>query len=216
MKKSISLLFILLAVATLLLTGCSSKGDFELKRSERVSITYVEEIIKMSITPVSLTSDEIIHSYSNAVVRGTIESVRNIQIDYGKGEVQQKAIAEIKVTKVLSGNAAVDSIVKVLLPAAVDNASAGDSSILLSHFKNGVAGIFLLKEVTEQSCAQMGKGTFYYDDICEYSMFGADQFAIIMTDGTVRFNANMFDGEANAFSTLDEAEAKLQSIIGGN
>lgn len=43
-----------------------------------------------------MTSEEIFNSYSDTIVRGTIETVRNIQIDYGKGEIAQKALATIK------------------------------------------------------------------------------------------------------------------------
>lgn len=107
-----------------------------------------------------MTSDEIFNSYSNTIVRGTIETVRNIQIDYGKGEIAQKALATIKITKVISGNATVDSTVTVLLPKCVDNASANDSSVVISHLKNGTEGIFLLKKVTEQSCAEINKKPF--------------------------------------------------------
>ena len=34
-----------------------------------------------------------------------------------------------------------------------------------------------------------------------------------MSDGTIRFNADMFDGETNAFATLDEAESKIQAAL---
>lgn len=103
--------------------------------------------------------------------------------------------------------------ITVLLPSCVDNASANDSSTVISHFKSGIEGIFLLNKVTEDSCSEMNGKTFYYDDICDYFMFGEDQFAIIVSDGTIRFNADMFDGETNAFATLDEAESKIQAAL---
>lgn len=213
MKKTIFTLSLLLIAATLIFTGCSSKGDFELERSKGITITYTEEFEKAMTAPAPLTSDEIFNSYSNTIVRGTIETVRNIQINYGKGEISQKALATIKITKVISGNATADSTITVLLPNCVDNASANDLSVVISHFKNGTEGIFLLNKVTEQSCAEINKKTFYYDDICEYSMFGEDHFAIIASDGTIRFNADLFDGETTTFATLDEAETKIQATI---
>lgn len=100
MKKTIFTRSLFLIAATLIFTGCSSaKGDFELKRSKGISITYIEEFEKSITSPAPLTSDEIFNSYSNTIVRGTIETVRNIQIDYGKGEIAQKALATIKITK---------------------------------------------------------------------------------------------------------------------
>lgn len=214
MKKIIFTIALSLVSVILVFTGCSSaKGDFELKRSKGIAITYIEKFEKTMTSPVPLTSNEIFNSYSNTIVRGTIETVRNIQIDYGKGEIAQKALATIKITKVISGDATVDSAVTVLLPKCVDNASANDSSVVISHLKNGTEGIFLLNKVTEQSCAEINKKTFYYDDICEYSMFGEDHFAIIVSDGTIRFNVDIFDGEITTFATLDEAEAKIQTTI---
>ena len=201
MKKTIFTLSLLLIAATLIFTGCSSKGDFELERSKGIKITYIDEL------------EEIFNSYSDTIVRGTIETVRNIQIDYGKGEIAQKALATIKITKVISGNAKADSTVTVLLPKCVDNASANDSSVVISHLENGTEGIFLLKEVTEQSCAEINGKTFYYDDICEYSMFGEDHFAVILSDGAIRFNADLFDGAITSFANLDEAEAKIQESL---
>lgn len=184
-----------------------------MKRSKGITITYIDEFEKVMTSPAPLTSDEIFNSYSNTIVRGTIETVRNIQIDYGKGEIAQKALATIKITKVISGNQAADSTVTVLLPKCVDSASADDSSVVISHFKNGTEGIFLLNEATEESRTEINNKTFYYKDICEYSMFGEDHFAITASDGTIRFNADIFDGEINTFSTLDEAETKIQTII---
>lgn len=213
MKKTIFTLSLLLIAATLIFTGCSSKGDFELERSKGIKITYIDEFEKTTISPVPLTSDEIFNSYSNTIVRGKIETVRNIQIDYGKGNIAQKALATIKVTKVISGEAEVDSTVTVLLPSCVDNAAADDSSVVISHFENGAEGIFLLNKVTEQSCAEINGKTFYYDDICEYSMFGEDHFAIIAADGIICFNADIFDGQTTTFATLDEAETKIQAIV---
>lgn len=213
MKKTIFTLSLLLIAATLIFTGCSSKGDFELERSKGIKVTYIDEFEKTTILPAPLTSEEIFNSYSDTIVRGTIETVRNIQIDYGKGEIAQKALATIKITKVISGNAKADSTVTVLLPKCVDNASANDSSVVISHLENGTEGIFLLKEVTEQSCAEINGKTFYYDDICEYSMFGEDHFAVILSDGAIRFNADLFDGAITSFANLDEAEAKIQESL---
>lgn len=214
MKKTIFTLALLLIAATLIFAGCSStKGDFELQRSKGITITDIEEFEKTMTAPAPLTSDEIFNSYSNTIVRGTIETIRNIQIDYGKGEISQKALATVKITKVLSGDAEADSTVTVLLPKCVDNDSANDSSIIISHFKKGTEGIFLLKKVTEDSYAEINKKTFYYNDICEYSMFGEDHFAIIESDGSIRFNADMFDDEITSFATLDDAEAKIQATV---
>lgn len=53
----------------------------------------------------------------------------------------------------------------------------------------------------------------YYDDICEYSMFGEDHFAVILSDGAIRFNADLFDGAITSFANLDEAEAKIQESL---
>ena len=166
MKKTIFTLSLLLIAATLIFTGCSSKGDFELERSKGIKITYIDEFEKTTILPAPLTSEEIFNSYSDTIVRGTIETVRNIQIDYGKGEIAQKALATIKITKVISGNAKADSTVTVLLPKCVDNASANDSSVVISHLENGTEGIFLLKEVTEQSCAELFTMTIFANILC--------------------------------------------------
>lgn len=213
MKKTIFTLSLLLIATTLIFTGCSSKGDFELERSKGITITYIDEFEKATTSPAPLTSDEIFNSYSNAIVRGTIETVRNIQIDYGKGNIAQKALATIKVTKVISGEAVADSTVTVLLPRCVDNATADDSSVVISHLGKETEGIFLLNKVTDQSHAENNGKTFYYDDICEYYMFGEDHFAIIESDGTIRFNADLFDDEITSFANLDEAETKIKTAI---
>lgn len=214
MKKTIFTLLLLLSAATLIFTGCStSKGDIELERSKGITITDIEKFEKVMSAPAPLTSDEIFNSYSNTIVRGTIETIRNIQIDYGKGEIAQKALATIKITKVISGDATADSVITVLLPKCVDNTSADDSTVVISHFKNGTEGIFFLSKVTEESRTEINKKIFYYDDVCEYSMFGEDHFAIIASDGTIRFNADIFDGKITAFSSLDEAEAQIQTTI---
>lgn len=73
MKKTIFTLSLLLIAATLIFTGCSSKGDFELERSKGIKVTYIDEFEKTTILPAPLTSEEIFNSYSDTIVRGTIE-----------------------------------------------------------------------------------------------------------------------------------------------
>ena len=51
MKKTIFTLSLLLIAATLIFTGCSSKGDFELERSKGIKITYIDEFEKTTILP---------------------------------------------------------------------------------------------------------------------------------------------------------------------
>ncbi len=46
MKKTIFTLSLLLIAATLIFTGCSSKGDFELERSKGIKVTYIDEFEK--------------------------------------------------------------------------------------------------------------------------------------------------------------------------
>ena len=214
MKKTVLSIALLVMAVVFVFTGCSSnESDFELKRSKGVTITYSDDFEKAITSPTPLTSEEIFDLHSNTIVRGTIESVRNIKIDYGKGEISFKALATLKIEKVISGNATTDSTITVLLPNYVDNASANDSSAVISHFKNGTEGIFLLKEVTETNRAEINNKTFYYDDVCDYFMFGEDQFAIIASDSGILFNTDMFDGEITTFATLDEAETQIQTKI---
>lgn len=214
MKKAVLSFALLIMSVVLIFTGCSSeKGDFELERSKGITITYSDDFAQAITSPASLTSEEIFNLHSDTIVRGTIESVRNIKINCGKGENSFKALAALKIEKVISGNAAVDSTITVLLPNYVDNASANDSSIVISHLKNGTEGIFLLKEVTETTRATINNKTFYYDDVCDYFMFGEDHFAIIASDSNILFNSDMFDGEVTTFASLDEAEVKIQTTI---
>ena len=51
MKKTIFTLSLLLIAATLIFTGCSSKGDFELERSKGIKVTYIDEFEKTTILP---------------------------------------------------------------------------------------------------------------------------------------------------------------------
>ena len=51
MKKTIFTLSLLLIAATLIFTGCSSKGDFELERSKGIKVTYINEFEKTTILP---------------------------------------------------------------------------------------------------------------------------------------------------------------------
>ena len=214
MKKTVLSIALLVMAVAFVFTGCSSnESDFELERSKGVTITYSDDFEKAITSPTPLTSEEIFDLHSNTIVRGTIESVRNIKIDYGKGEISFKALATLKIEKVISGNVTTDSTITVLLPNYVDNASANDSSAVISHFKNGTEGIFLLKEVTETNRAEINNKTVYYDDVCDYFMFGEDHFAIIASDSGILFNIDMFDGEITTFATLDEAETKIQTKI---
>lgn len=214
MKKTVLSIIILSMAVMLAFTGCSSnKSDFELEHSKGIKITYSDEFEKTTISTTPLTSKEIFDLHSNTVVRGTIVSVRNIKIDYGKNNISFKALATLKIEKVISGNATVNSTVTVLLPNYVDNASADNSSAIISHCKDKTEGIFLLKEVTDTNRAEINNKTFYYDDVCDYFMFDEDHFAIITSESGILFNTDMFDGEITAFTTLDEAEAKIEAKL---
>lgn len=212
MKKSMLSIISVVAAAVFVFAGCSSKGgDFELERSKGVTITYSEDFVRTNTEPVPFTSEEIFQLHSDTIVRGTIESVRNIKIDYGKGEVSFKALATLNMERVLSGDGTAGDTVTVLLPNYVDNASANESAGVLSHFKNGTEGIFFLKKVTDTNRTEMNNKIFYYDDVCDYMMFGENQFAIIESDEGILFDPNLFDGAITSFDTLDKAELQVKA-----
>lgn len=213
MKKKLFAALLLLMAALLIFAGCASGEEIALARSKGVRVTYTRGWKQAAAAPAPLTSEEIFHNYSNTIIRGTIRSVRNLEIDYGGGETAQKALAVIAVTKVLSGNAAAGSTVTVLLPKSVDSASANAASVVTDCFQSGVEGIFLLCGVTGESRAEGNGRIFYYDDICDFFMFGEDHFAVVRSGDSVRFNADLFDGEVSAFATLEEAEAKIRAVL---
>ena len=50
----------MLIAATLIFTGCSSKGDFELERSKGIKVTYIDEfekIVKSKNVNIKITLD---------------------------------------------------------------------------------------------------------------------------------------------------------------
>ena len=92
MKKTIFTLSLLLIAATLIFTGCSSKGDFELERSKGIKITYIDEFEKTTILPAPLTSEEIFNSYKRYdCTRYNKKQYAIFKSTTAKGEIAQKS-----------------------------------------------------------------------------------------------------------------------------
>ncbi len=211
--KAAAVILLVIAVAWIGLSLWDTwrQGDIPLKRSKGIRVTYTEggEATLSSAAP--LSAKEIFADHSDTIVCGIIQSVRNINIRGGQGESLTRGLITLQVDASPVNDGTTAETVTVLLPEGVGEAAGAEGSIL-SLYAIGTRGIFVLRRVTEQDRLMVGERYLYCDDLCDYTMYGADGFSVILHHGEVIFSMSMFDGTVDSFSSLREAEVAIRSL----
>jgi hypothetical protein len=196
-----------------------SKGnsDFDLKMSNGVTVSYVDNIPDSNpgAQLVFLSEDELFGTtfdrYEIVAFEGTVKEIRNVVCDYN-GAKDYRAIATIDVSEVLRGDIKAGETVTVLLPAPVGTELQVEDTDVSSQLAVGTTGIFMPIKYDETSTREENGKTLALLDLADYGLIDGVRWAFIETASGLVYDNNAYPSLSDA-RTLDEAKAVILSKL---
>lgn len=192
-----------------------STGNIKVKYTDNAPTNY------SSGSLVPLTEDELLTEADTAIFKGTIEEIRNIEVDFNGWKVWRKwerkwkfywAIAKITVDEVYRGECAEGDTVSVLLPCPIDNGIWVEDTDVISSMRVGMSGIFMPMQYDETSYGTIDNATIYWREIAEYGFRDGERYAFLETDSGLIFSRSAYKSIAAA-NSLDEIELYIIEMI---
>ena len=183
--------------------------------SKNVTVCYIESedvpSISGSASLVPLTEEEIFHKYNSAIFRGTVVSIRNIELNYN-GWKEYQAIAEIRISQVYRGDCRTGDTLTVLLPCPIMVGYHVSECNVAEAIRTGMEGIFMpVKYDNTYICTQNG-ATLQYKDLAEYGLFDGARWAFLSTDTGLLFDPYAFESLGTP-ETLDDIEQYIEKML---
>lgn len=183
--------------------------------SENIRVEYIEEVSTISTqTDLEwLTEEEIFTKYETTIFSGTINEIRNIQIDYNGGFRDYRAIAKITIEDIYRGDLSSGDIVTVLLPCPVNMQGVWvEDTETVSAMREGMRGIFMPIQYDEESYRTENGATLFLQDIADYGFLDGWRYTFLQTDEGLVFAREAFSSIDTA-TTLGEVENYIIDMI---
>lgn len=183
--------------------------------SKNVTACYIdaEDVPQISgaASLVPLTEAEIFRKYNTVIFRGTVVSIRNIELNYN-GWKEYQAIAEIRISQVYRGDCRTGDTLTVLLPCPIMEGYHVSECNVAEAFRTGTEGIFMpVKYDNSYICTQNG-ATLQYNDLAEYGLFDGARWAFLSTDTGLLFDPYAFESLETP-ETLDDIEQYIEKML---
>lgn len=183
--------------------------------SKNVTACYIdsEEIPMTSASAdlVPLTETEIFHKYNTSIFRGTVASIRNIELNYN-GQKEYRAIAEIRVTRVYRGDCRAGDTLTVLLPCPIMEGYRISDCHVAEAVRTGMEGIFMPVTYDDSYICIRNGATLQYNDIADYGFLDGSRWAFLSTDTGLLFDPHAFES-LNTPDTLDDLEKYIEKML---
>lgn len=183
--------------------------------SKNVTACYIdaEDVPGISVAAclVPLTEEEIFHKYNTVVFRGTVVSIRNIELNYN-GWKEYRATAEIRISQVYRGDCRTGDTLTVLLPCPIMEGYRVSACDVAEAVRTGMEGIFMpVKYDNSYICAQNG-ATLQYNDLAEYGFLDGARWAFLSTDAGLLFDPYAFES-LDTPETLDDIRQYIEKML---
>ncbi len=203
---------LVLVIAIPLIQGSS---DFELPHAVgNVSVRYLDKaptIITSKSQLLSLTEEELFNRYPTTILKGKIEAIKNIKVDFN-GSAEYCAIAEIRVEKMYRGNGTVGETVSVLLPCPIDSNVWVEDTGVVSSMRVGMTGIFMPLKYDETSYREENGAKIYWSDFVEYGFLDGERYAFLNSEKGLIYAQHAYESLSSATS-LDDIEQYVIKMI---
>lgn len=182
--------------------------------SGNVSVRYTSSprFVQSSNSLIFLTEEELFTYFDTAIFKGSIASLRNIELDFN-GDKHYCAIAEIEVETVYRGSCRAGDIVSVLLPCPIMEGFWVEDTETVSSMRVGMTGIFMPMIYDEASIREENGGRLALRDVAEYGFADGVRYAFLETGDGLVFSRSDYESIADA-TTLDEIEEYILDRIG--
>ncbi len=196
----------------------NGSGDFDLKLSDSgIKVNYTDKVLSenQSSELVYLTEHELlsgsIDQYKVVVFEGTIKSVANIKLDFGKTEFY-RAIAQIEVTEAIRGDLAVGYVISVLLPNPIDSNTQVTDTLVTSQMSAGTKGIFMPMLYDVTSIYSTNEKTLYLIEIAEAGFSDGQRWAFLETQNGLLYANDAYPSFSDVESLEDVKEIILSKF----
>ncbi len=184
------------------------------ENSNKVTASYTNKVpaITGEVDLVDLTEEELFTQFNTAIVKGTVEDIQNIELNFN-GDKEYRAIAKIKVENVQRGTCQPGEIISVLLPCPIGENMDSTTCDTISTVKIGMAGIFMPviydseNSFWEQNGAKLDK-----KDIADYGFADGQRYMFLDTENGLVFDRNAYKSIEDA-STLEEIEEYIAAML---
>ena len=198
--------------------GIVDDNSFTLSRSSsNIQVSYVNELPDMPQTEANLiwlTENELINQGNTSIFYGTVQSIKNIEIDFNGIKVY-RTLSTIRVDKIYRGSCEQGDIISILLPVTItENAYVEDNSVIYA-MREGMSGIFMPYQfdmVDEYSYQTTNGLTLYYLDIAQYGFLDGERYAFLETDNGLLFARTAYTS-INTATSIEEIEQYIDEMI---
>ncbi len=180
--------------------------------SSGVTVRYRDpssQSVMQSYCLVPLTEEELFTRWDTLIVRGTIETIRNIELDF-HGERFPRAIATVRVEHVYRGSPG--ETVTILLPCPIGTEVYVSATETAAAMREGMEGIFMATVYDETSLFQANGGTLCLRDIAETGLPDGVRWAFLDTPEGLLYAEDSFPGAAGA-ADLDQIGAYIETML---
>lgn len=176
-------------------------------------VAYVEEVpqVSMAADLATLTLDDIFHQMNTVLFKGTVKTIRNIEVTINK-YMEYRALAQIQVEKVYRGKMKEGDVITVLLPCGINNGVWVEDTDVISQMQEGTMGIFMPSVYDEDSYMEMDGVRLNYSQMADYGFGDGERFAFLQTKKGLALSTWQYPELAKATS-LDEVEQYILKNI---
>ena len=203
-----------LAVVYLTASPENPVEEVPLLKSTGVSITVLEQPPAVSGSMADLvwfTEEELLAAEGTDIFRGTVVSIRNLQIDYN-GSVNLDAVAEIRVEEVFRGTVQPGDVVTVRLGFPISEGLWVEETDTLAAMEEGISGIFMPVKYREDACREENGAKLYLREIADYGFGDGARFAFLEKEGRLIF-AEWAYPSLRDVATLDDVAAFIRQML---
>ena len=158
-----------------------------------------------------LTEDELFTHWNTAIFKGTVEEIRNIELNFN-GEKVYRAVASIQVEATYRGPCSPGDTVSVLLPCPIGGEIWVEDTEIVSAMQVGTTGIFMPVIYTGDSVWEQNGARLVQTDIADFGFADGQRYAFLEGEEGLLFDRDSYPSIAAA-TTLDEVEAFIQDKI---
>ncbi|MCM1057564.1 MAG: hypothetical protein NC517_08155 [Firmicutes bacterium] len=184
--------------------------------SKNVTASYVESADIPAVSAAAdlafLTETEIFNRYDTVIFRGTVTSVRNIELNFN-GWKEYQALAEIRISRIFRGDLDPGDTLTVLLPCPVMEDYHVSDCAVAEAIRPGTEGIFMPVKYDDSYICTRNDATLQYNDIADYGFFDGSRWAFLSTDTGLLFDSSAFESLKDP-ETLDDIELYITKMLG--
>ena len=183
------------------------------ENSAHVTARYIEKAppVASSGDLIYLTEDELFTHWNTAIFKGTVEEIRNIELNFN-GEKVYRAVASIQVEATYRGPCGPGDTVSVLLPCPIGGEIWVEDTEIVSAMQVGTTGIFMPVIYTGDSVWEQNGARLVQTDIADFGFADGQRHAFLEGEEGLLFDRDSYPSIAAA-TTLDEVEAFIQDKI---